>query len=113
MQVNQSRFNTFDDLLEEITRYVEHKTGKSLKIVSAASALANQNALGDPMGVSSAVYKGSMSQAMAILESIFFRTHLVPSPRILLFLVLDVNSPLFVSQVGNNIGLCFVLLTRP
>jgi hypothetical protein len=59
VQLNQSRFNTFDDLLEEIARYVEHKTGKSPKIVSAASALANQNALGDPMGVSSVVYKGS------------------------------------------------------
>ena len=49
VQLNQPRFATFEELLEEVTRFVEHKTGKSLKIVSAASALAGQNALGDPM----------------------------------------------------------------
>jgi hypothetical protein len=65
VQLNQSRFNTFDDLLEEINRYVEHKTGKSLKIVSAASALANQNALGGPMDVSSVGYKGSRKGSAA------------------------------------------------
>ena len=62
VQLNQSRFGTFDDLMEEITRFVEHKTGKSLKLVSAASALANQNPLGDPMDVSSVGYKGSGSK---------------------------------------------------
>ena len=66
VQLNQSRFNTFDDLLEEINRYVEHKTGKSLKIVSAASALANQNALGDPMDVSSVGYKRAGRAAQRI-----------------------------------------------
>ena len=35
-QLNQARFFTLDERLEEITRYVEHKTGKSLKVVSAA-----------------------------------------------------------------------------
>eukprot|EP00435_Cladocopium_sp_Y103_P010276 s4537_g2.t1 len=65
VQLNQSRFATFDDLMEEITRFVEHKTGKSLKLVSAASALANQNALGDPMDVSSVGYKGSGAKGKA------------------------------------------------
>lgn len=59
VQLNQARFATFDDLMDEITRFVEHKTGKSLKLVSAASSLANQGALGDPMDVSSVGYKGA------------------------------------------------------
>ena len=58
VQLNQARFTTFDELLEEITRYVEHKTGKSLKMVFAASTLANQNSLVDPMDVSSVGHKG-------------------------------------------------------
>ena len=59
VQLNQARFATFDDLMDEITRFVEHKTGRSLKLVSAASSLANQGALGDPMDVSSVGYKGA------------------------------------------------------
>ena len=59
VQLNQARFATFDDLMDEITRFVEHKTGKSLKLVSAASSLANQGAVGDPMDVSSVGYKGA------------------------------------------------------
>ena len=43
VQMNQARFTTFDELLEEIMRYLEHKTGKSLKMASAASTLANQS----------------------------------------------------------------------
>ena len=43
VQMNQARFITFDELLEEIMRYLEHKTGKSLKMASAASTLANQS----------------------------------------------------------------------
>lgn len=65
VQLNQSRFKTFDELLEEITRFVEHKTGKTLKMVSAASALANQSPLGDPMDVSSVGYMGAGAKGKA------------------------------------------------
>ena len=56
VQLNQSKFSGFDDLLEEVTRYVEHRTGKSLKSFSTTQA-AGKDALGDPMDVSS-VRKG-------------------------------------------------------
>ena len=52
VQLNQSKFSGFDDLLEEVTRYVEHRTGKSLKSFSTTQA-AGKDALGDPMDVSS------------------------------------------------------------
>ena len=52
VQLNQSKFSGFDDLLEEVTRYVEHRTGKSLKSFSTTQA-AGEDALGDPMDVSS------------------------------------------------------------
>ncbi|CAE7222661.1 ABCG2 [Symbiodinium sp. CCMP2592] len=34
VQLNQSKFSGFEDLLEEVTRYVEHRTGKTLKAFS-------------------------------------------------------------------------------
>ncbi|CAE7240586.1 unnamed protein product [Symbiodinium natans] len=52
VQLNQSKFAGFEDLLEEVTRYVEHRTGKTLKAFSTTQ-IAGKEALGDPMDVSS------------------------------------------------------------
>eukprot|EP00439_Symbiodinium_sp_Y106_P076685 s1097_g15.t2 len=40
IQLNQSRFSTYDDVLDEVTHFIEYKTGKSLKVISAAAASA-------------------------------------------------------------------------
>ena len=50
IQLNQSRFSTYDDVLDEVTRFIEYKTGKSLKVISAAAASAASK--DDPMDLS-------------------------------------------------------------
>ena len=42
IQLNQSRFSSYDDVLDEVTRFIEYKTGKSLKVISAAAASAGE-----------------------------------------------------------------------
>ena len=50
IQLNQSRFTSYDDVLDEVTRFIEYKTGKSLKVISAAAASAASK--DDPMDLS-------------------------------------------------------------
>ncbi|OLP76781.1 hypothetical protein AK812_SmicGene43238 [Symbiodinium microadriaticum] len=51
VQLNLSKFAWFD-LLEEVTRYLEHRAGKTLKAFSTTRA-AGKDSAGDPMDVSS------------------------------------------------------------
>ena len=50
IQLNQSRFTSYDDVLDEVTRFIEYNTGKSLKVISAAAASAASK--DDPMDLS-------------------------------------------------------------